>query len=326
MRAIWYERFGPARDVLISGKLPDPAPGPGEVLIRLRASGGNPSDVKLRAGARPGAEMEAPRIVPHSDGAGEIVEVGEGVDPARRGRRVWVWNAQWQRAFGTAAELVALPSAQAVDLPDGVGWDAAACLGIPAMTAWTAVLGDGPVAGKTVLVTGGAGSVGRYAVQMARLAGARVFATVSGPEKAARTPPCDALIDYRRDDVAERVLELTDGRGVDRIAEVEFGGNLAVTDRVLAIGGSVAAYASMAEREPRLPFYSLMFRNVRISLVLVYLLDAETHARGAAALGAWLAEGKLDHEIGGRFPLTETAAAHEAVETGSAAGNVVVEI
>ncbi|MGL4280395.1 MAG: NADPH:quinone reductase, partial [Albidovulum sp.] len=184
MKAVWYEGFGPAEKVLHHGDLPDPAPGPGEVLVRLHASGINPSDVKLRAGMRAGAVMGWPRIVPHSDGAGVIEDVGAGVDPARIGERVWIWNGQWQRPFGTAAEFIALPSEQAVRLPETTSFAEGACFGIPAMTAWFALFADGPIAGKTVLVTGGAGSVGRYACQMARLAGARVIATVSSPEKA----------------------------------------------------------------------------------------------------------------------------------------------
>ena len=155
MQAVWYEEFGPARDVLVHGRLPDPVPGPGGVAVRVRASGVNPSDVKLRAGARAGAQMEFPRIVPHSDGAGVIEAVGAGVDPARVGQRVWIWNATWRRPFGTAAEFVVLPSPQAVRLADSTSFAQGACLGIPAMAAWYAVCGGAPVAGKTVLVTGG---------------------------------------------------------------------------------------------------------------------------------------------------------------------------
>ena len=160
MRAVWYEEFGDAEQVLTSGEMPTPSPAPGEVLVRVRASGINPSDVKLRAGARPGAVMAFPRVIPHSDGAGVVEAVGEGVDAGRVGQRVWLWNAGWQRAFGTAAEYVALPADQALPLPDGTEFAEGACLGIPAMTAWYAVCGAGPVEGKTVLVTGGAGFIG----------------------------------------------------------------------------------------------------------------------------------------------------------------------
>lgn len=330
MRAVWYEGFGPAGEVLVHGEMPTPDPAPGEVLVRLHASGVNPSDVKLRAGARPGATMAHPRVIPHSDGAGVIAAVGEGVDPARIGARVWVWNGQWQRAFGTAAEHVALPSEQAVDLPDGTDFAEGACLGIPAMTAWMGVLGDGPVAGKRVLVTGGAGTVGRYAIQIAKLAGAEVFTTVSGPAKAAHAQghahPADHLILYREEDVAESVLELTAGAGVDRIVEVAFGANLPATERMIAPGGTIFAYASADAMTPTLPFYPLMFANVRLHMGIVYRLEPEARRRGEADLARWLAEGALSHAVAERHPLSGTAAAHRSVEAGEKLGSVVVEI
>lgn len=326
MKAVWYEGFGPAADVLVHGEMPTPAPQAGEVLVRLHASGVNPSDVKLRAGARPGATMAWPRIVPHSDGAGVIEAVGSGVEPARVGQRVWVWNGQWRRPFGTAAEYIALPAGQAVPLPDGTGFAEAACFGIPAMTAWAAVLGDGPVAGQWVLVTGGAGSVGRYAVQMARLAGARVITTVSGAAKAAHAGPADHVINYREEDVAARVLEITGGRGINRVVEVDFGANVAVTEKVIAERGTIAAYASAAAMAPVIPFYPLMFRNTRLWMLIVYLLDPEMRRRGEAQLATWLEQGALSHAVAMTFPLAETAAAHRAVEAGEKLGTVVVEI
>lgn len=326
MRAVIYRRFGPADEVLETVDLPAPNPGAGEVLVALRASGVNPSDVKLRAGARPGAKMDWEFIVPHSDGAGEIVAVGVGVPTRRIGERVWLWNGQWRRPMGTAAEMIALPADQAVGLPEGTGFAEGACLGIPAMTAWATVLGDGPVAGKTVVVTGGAGSVGRYAIQIARLAGARVITTVSGAAKAAHAGPADHVINYREEDVAERVLELTGGRGADRIVEVDFGSNLDASLRMIAEGGTIAAYASAGKMMPELPFYPLMFRNVRLWMALIYLLDAETRRRGEADLSRWMATGKLTHAVAQTFRLGETSAAHRAVEAGAKLGTVVVEI
>lgn len=326
MRAVFYEGFGPAGEVLTLGDLDPGEPGPGEVRVGLRASGVNPSDVKLRAGARPGATMAFPRIVPHSDGAGVIEAVGEGVDPARLGERVWVWNGQWRRAFGTAAEAIVLPAEQAVPLPEGTAFAEGACLGIPAMTAWYALLSDGPVEGRTVVVTGGAGTVGRYAVQMARLAGAEVVTTVSGPRKAAHAGMADHVVNYREEDVAERVLEITGGRGADRIVEVEFGGNLAATTRMIAEGGTIAAYASAAEMEPRLPFYPLMFRNVRLHMALAYLIEPEHRRQGEAQITDWLEAGALSHAVAETYPLARTAEAHEAVEAGEKLGTVVVEI
>lgn len=190
MKAAFYDRNGPADDVLQVGEMPKPIPAAGEVLVRVHASGVNPSDVKSRAGLR--AKMAYPRVVPQSDGAGVIEAVGAGIDPARVGERVWIWNGQWQRPLGTAAEYIALPGLQASHLPDNTPFEAGACLGIPAMTAHRCVFADGPVAGQKILVTGGAGAVGHYAVQLARWGGAQVIATASGPEKAAHAKAAGA--------------------------------------------------------------------------------------------------------------------------------------
>lgn len=326
MRAIWYERFGPAAEVLTLGEMDVPLPGPGEVLVRVQATAVNPSDVKLRAGARPGAVMGFPRIVPHSDGAGIIEAVGEGVDPARVGARVWIWNAGWQRAFGTASEYVALPSAQACDLPDGVGFDQGACLGIPAMTAWYALFGDGcDLSGQTVLVTGGAGTVGRYACQMAALAGARVIATVSSEEKG-RHSLAEAWVNYRDSDVVDAVQELTGGQGVDRIVEVDFGANQTSALALIRPGGVIASYASASDMEPVLSFYPLMFKNVTLRMLIAYLIPSNLHARGAAALFDWLSAGRLQHAVVPGGDLSATAAAHERVAKGDKLGTIVLKL
>jgi NADPH:quinone reductase len=326
MRAAWYERNGAAAEVLQVGELPDPVPGPGEVLIRIHASGVNPSDVKTRAGLR--APMAFPRIIPHSDGAGVIVGAGAGVSESRIGQRVWIYNAQWQRPFGTAASLVALPAALAVPLPDQVSFAAAACLGIPASTAHNAVFADGRVAGKTVLVTGAAGAVGHYAVQLAKWGGARVLATVSGEAKAAhaRAAGADLVINYRSEDVAAAVLKATGGASVDRIVEVEFGGNLHVTERVLKPHGIVAAYASMADPTPKLPFYALMFKSIVVRLLVVYTLTDEERAKAIADLTRAMEAGVLSHAVAESHPLAGIVRAHEAVESGKLIGNVVLEI
>lgn len=324
MKAVWYEAFGAAEAVLTLGELPDPAPGPGEVLVRLRASGVNPSDVKLRAGARAGAVMAWPRIVPHSDGAGVIEAVGAGVDRGRIGERVWIWNGGWQRPFGTAAELIALPAEQAVRLPDRTAFAAGATLGIPSMTAWLAVFADGPVDGRTVLVTGGAGAVGRYACQMARLGGARVIATVSSPEKAAHSTAAE-WVNYREADVAQEVLEMTGGAGVDRIVEVDFAANQAAALALVKPGGTIAAYASASEMRPRLEFYPFMFRSVTLRMILAYLIDPATRRRGEARLADWLEAGALDHAVCSAGGLENCVAAHRAVEAGAKLGTVVLE-
>lgn len=326
MKAAWYDRNGAAGAVLTVGDLPDPVPGPGEVLVRVKLSGVNPSDVKSRAGARGG--MAFPRIVPQSDGAGVIEALGPGVDQRRLGERVWLWNGQWRRPFGTAAERIALPSEQAVRLPDGATFEAGACLGIPAMTAEACLFADGPIAAKTVLVTGGAGAVGHYAIQLAKWGGAKVIATAGRPETiaACREAGADLVIDYKRENLAERVLKETAGAGIDRIVEVEFGGNLETSLAVIKENGAIAAYASVGAPTPALPFYPLMFKAVSLRLVLVYILTPEARRRAIANLTAALEAGALTHPIAGRFPLNEIARAHEAVEAGNKLGQVLVTL
>src|SRR3954454_6035536 len=237
MKAVWYERNRPARDVLEFGDVPDPVPGRGEVLVRVHASGVNPSDWKTRSGSRP---MVAPRVIPHSDGAGVIESVGPAVDPSRVGERVWIWNGQWKRPFGTAATYIALPSGQAVRLPDGTTFEAGACLGIPALTAHRAVTIDVSPQGQSILVSGGAVAVGHYAIQFARLLGARqIIATVSSEEKAghAKAAGADEVINYKADAVPDRVRKITRGRGV----EVDIAGNATIVPKIIAQGGLCAA-------------------------------------------------------------------------------------
>jgi NADPH2:quinone reductase len=323
MKAVWYEQQGPADQVLQFGDLPDPQPMAGEVRVAVKVSGVNPIDVKKRTGGR-GAMTG--RVIPHFDGAGVIDAVGDGVDSRRIGERVWFYEAQWERDNGAAAEFVCLPAHLVVPLPENVDFAVGACLGIPALTAYGAVLADGPVTGKTVLVTGGAGAVGRYAIQIAKLSGACVLTTVSNDEKQkiAASAGADEVINYKTTDVAKRVLELTSGQGVDRVVEVEFGGNLETNLRAVCIGGTIASYASQAVPEPKLPFYQLMYRSIVIRHVLVFELADDLKRRGIEDFTQWMEDGRLTHDIGERFPLSETARAHQAVE-GSAVGKVLVE-
>ncbi|WP_147127166.1 NADPH:quinone reductase [Shimia ponticola] len=322
MKAAFYEGFGPAQEVLRIGDVATPDPGPGEVLVRLRASGVNPSDVKLRAGARPGAVMAYPRVIPHSDGAGEIAAVGEGVDRAV-GARVWVWNANWQRAFGTSADYVCLPSEQVVELPDGVSFAAGACLGIPAMTAAYAL--DGVIAGQTVLVTGGAGAVGRYACQMAALMGARVITTVSSKDKAAHSG-CEEWINYREADVSAAVMDMTNGDGIDRIVDVDFAANQDVAVACLRPGGTVSSYASASVVTPELQFYPLMFKDITLRMLIVYQLTGTRRAPVQERLQGWLRDGALSHAPVTSGGLEAIAAAHDLVAAGDKLGTVVLEV
>ena len=327
MNALFYRATGPARQVLTYGPQPQPAPAPGEVLVRVAVSGANPSDAKARSGLRGGPAFDL--VIPHSDGAGRIAAVGDGVDPARVGQRVWLWNAAFGRALGTAAEFVALPQDQAVPLPDAASYAAGACMGIPALTAHRCLFADGPVAGQDILVTGGAGAVGAYAVQMAKLGGARrVIATTSGGAKSehALAMGADAVVNYRTGDTAKAILDATDGRGVDRIVEVEFGGNLSVTRAVLKPNGVIAAYGSMADPEPALPFYPMMFSAQTLRMVLVYLLPSAARAQGIADLTAWLAANALHHPVSVLAPFSEGWRAHEACESSARIGAALIEV
>src|SRR5690349_13638657 len=247
MRAAYYEANGAAAQVLRLGDLTTPEPGVGEVRVRLATSGVNPSDVKSRAGLT--RKIAFPRVIPHSDGAGVIDMVGDGVPPARVGERVWTWNAQWKRPFGTCAEYIVLPAALAVRLPDDIGFAEGACLGIPAMTAYHAVAVAEAWAGSTLLVSGGAGAVGNYAIQFAKARGAVVITTVSSEEKGklALRAGADHVVDYKREDVGERVMELTDKAGVDAMIELDLTANAPLMPAVLRPRGTVVVYGTRAE-------------------------------------------------------------------------------
>lgn len=325
MRAAWYERTGPAREVLVVGEMAAPEPGPGEVRVALKTSGVNPSDWKSRMGSRP---MLAARVIPHSDGAGVIDKAGDGVAASRAGERVWIWNGQWKRPLGTAAEFICVPSAQAVSLPAHVSFEAGACLGIPALTAYRALATDGGVKGQTVLVMGGAGSVGHYAIQMAKLmSAAKVLATVSSAAKAAHalTAGADATIDYKTENVVDRVKALTGGRGVDRIVEVDIAGNAGLYPGIMARDGIIAAYGSNTQ-EFKLTFSPLIVSGAAIRFFIVYELSTQARDEAEREINRWLVEGRPQHAVAASYPLERIVEAHEAVEQGRHMGNVVLTI
>ena len=323
MRAAWYEKNGPAADVMQVGDLPDPAPAGGEVLVRLRSSAVNPSDVKARNGGRP---VKWPRIIPNSDGAGVIERVGDGVPSARVGERVWTYNAQYERPHGTSAQYVALPAALAVPLPESVSFEQGACLGIPAMTAHRCLFADGPVRGKTVLVTGGAGVVAHYAIQLAKWAGARVVTTVSSQAKAehAAAAGADVVVNYRTEDVVARIKAAAGG--VDHVVDVDFGRNLPVTAQIIRPNAVIASYASMGEPKPVFPYYDLFRLNPAIRPVLVYTMSDEAKAQSHADIARWIAETKPIFAIAERYALADVVRAHQAVERGEKIGHVVLDI
>jgi NADPH:quinone reductase-like Zn-dependent oxidoreductase len=327
MKAAWFESFGPARQVIRIGDQPVPAPGPGEVLVRLATSGINPSDVKKRAGSSP-TLLDQGLVIPNSDGAGVVESVGEGVPKSRVGERVWIYQAQHGRRFGTAAEYVAIDARRAAQLPDQAGFEVGACLGIPVMTAHRCVFADGAVNGQTVLVTGGAGRVGYYAIQWAKSAGARVIATASKAEdeRTCRALGADAIVNHREPGWGERVKAANGGEPVDRVVEVEFGGNLPEVLQCIRVGGTIATYSSMQAPEPKLPFYRMMFMDLTVRMVLVYVMPEPAKQAAIADIGRYLAEGRLQHRIAHRLPLAELARANELVEQGELRGCVVVDI
>ncbi len=327
MRAAWFESFGSADEVLQVGDRETPTPGAGEVLVRLATSGVNPSDVKKRAGSFPNL-LDGGFVIPNSDGAGVIEAVGEGVDAGRVGERVWIYQAQYARRFGTAAEYVAIEASRAPRLPDAAGFDVGACLGIPAMTAHRCVFADGDVAGQTILVTGGAGRVGHYAVQWASQAGATVIATASNDEDRAVCEAAGAahVVNHRADDVTGAIMAASGGQSVDRVVDVEFGGNLPVTTEVLRIGGTIATYASTAVPEPKLPFFQMMYKDVTIRMVIVYAMPEAAKQHAIADIETALAANKLQHRIAHTLPLDEIARSNELVEQGSIRGAVVLTI
>jgi len=322
MQAAFYERNGTAREVLRTGEAETPRAGPGEVRVKLAASGVNPSDVKSRQGST--RKIAFPRVIPHSDGAGVIDDAGDGVPKSRIGERVWVWNGQWKRPFGTAAEFIVVPAAQAVTLPDKVSFESGACLGIPAMTAIHAVIVANVAKDTTLLVSGGAGAVSQYVIQFAKAKGARVITTVSSPEKAgtAREAGADLAIDYKRENIGDRVMEITGKRGVDAVIEMDLSANARLIPSVLRPKGSVIVYGTGPEAA--LPAAFCLVNSVRLQFFLVYELDAAERERALAAINSALLTGALLNRVAKpTYTLADIIAAHEAVERGTV-GNVLV--
>jgi len=316
VRAVWYERQGGAGEVLQIGELPDPVPGPGEVRVRVTFSGVNPGDTKKRRGWL-GSAMPFPRVVPHSDGAGVVELVGESVDSARVGRRVWVFGAQSYRPFGTAAQLTVVPAQQAIDLPDGVSDEVGACLGIPGITAHRAVFADGPVAGMTVLVQGVLGGVGALAAQLAHRAGASVIGTVrqrGDLERVNASAVAHAVALDQPDPVGAIRAHAPDG--VDRIVEVALSDNIDLDAAVARNHTVIAAYATRGDR-PDFPFWPMLFDNVTIRLLGSDDFPPVAKQQAAADLTAAAEDGALSIAIGRPLPLERAIEAHGRVDAGT---------
>lgn len=332
MKAVFNTARGTARDTLALKEVDLPSPGAGEVLVAMRASGVNPSDVKLRSGAQ--GPMIADQVLVHNDGAGVIEAVGEGVGPARVGQRVWMYNINrsadglGQGPLGTAAQYAIIPAHLAVELPEEASFEAGACLGVPAMTAHRALMWAGPVAGRTVLVTGGAGAVGHSAIQIAKAKGARVIATVSNDIKAeiAREAGADEVLNYKATPLLDQLLDLVGNGGIDHVVDVDIAAHMEIYPQILKINGSVGAYASASNLTPALPFYPLAFRNIQLQPVFVYSMSDTAKAEAIKDINALLTSGQLSPRIDRRFALEDIAVAHETVEAGSLLGNAVVTL
>ncbi|CAH1694323.1 NADPH:quinone reductase-like Zn-dependent oxidoreductase [Hyphomicrobiales bacterium] len=319
MRAAFYDNFGPP-DVLVVGDIDPPELRPGEVLMRVAASGINPSDVKRRAGWG-GAAWPGHRIVAHCDGAGDVVAAADAVGQPWVGRRAWVWSVPGRTflrqgtEYGTAAEWLAVPAANLAPLPDGVDYRVGACLGVPAITAHFAVFADGPVAGRTVLVQGGGGAVGELAVQMARAAGARVVATARSEPRAAiaRAAGAELVVDGSQADASDLVLASCPD-GIDRVIEVDFGANIDFDARVIATGGTIVSYSSTSCPNPVIPYYALQRKAALIRLLSNYILPAESIRAAIDHVTLMLETGDLRPTIAADMPLKSVVEAHQAVE------------
>ena len=327
MQAAWYETFGPAAEVMQVSQQPVPEPGDGQVLIRLKTSGVNPSDVKKRAGAFPDL-LDGGFVIPHSDGVGIIEAVGSGVPNSRIGERVWIYQAQHGQRFGTAADHVALDERRAILLPDNTGFDVGACLGIPAMTSHRCVFADGPVDGQTLLVTGGAGRVGHYAIQWAAQGGAQVIATASTPddEQSCIKAGASRVVRHGDPDWSTTVLEATGDAPVDRVVDVQFGTNLPEVLNLIRTGGTIATYSSTQALKPTLPFPKIMYKDLTIRFVIVYDMPESAKIQAVADIDRKLRTDRLQHRTTHRLPLANIVRAHELIEQGGFRGCVTVDL
>tara|TARA_Y100001970_G_C14123581_1_gene797685 strand:+ start:35 stop:1018 length:984 start_codon:yes stop_codon:yes gene_type:complete len=326
MKAAWYNSFGPAEEVLNVGEFDTPEPGAGEVKIRVYASGVNPSDTKKRLGANP-ALLENGPVIPNSDGAGEIVSVGEGISSTRVGERVWVYNAQYGRQLGTSAEFVCLPSDHAIILPDSADYSTGAMMGIPAMTAHRCVFSDGSVDGKTLLITGGAGRVGYYAIEWAKYNGATVIATASS--KVSREEcikaGADFVVGHPSDETVSKIMDYTDGNKIDRIIEGDFGANLEPVLDILKTSGTIATYSSMTDMNPSLPFIRMMFMDITIRMVLVYAMPDQAKAKAVKDITIMLNQDFFENRVAKEYSLDNISDAHKMIEGGKAYGSVIIK-
>ncbi len=327
MKAVWFDEFGAAADVLQYGEQPTPELSANDVLVRIVTSGVNPSDVKKRAGAFADL-LDGGLVIPHSDGAGVIEAVGSNVSNRQPGDRVWIYQAQYARRFGTAAQYVVVNEERAPLLPSNAEYGVGACLGIPAMTAHRCVFSNGNVDGQTILVTGGAGRVGYYAIQWASEAGATVVATASNDadEKVCREAGAIALVNHRDPNWSVDAVSASNGKKFSRVIDVEFGANLPQVLDLIQTSGRIISYASMTEPQPQLPFLRMMYLDLTVQLVIVYAMPEEAKRQAVADIEQFLHQGRLQHRIAARYPLADAVKAHEKIEQGKCRGCVILDI
>jgi len=325
MQAVWFDRFGDANRILKYSEVETPVAGPGEVLVRVKTSAINPSDVKKRAGSFMNL-LDDGYVIPNSDGAGIIEAVGDGVHKSRLGERVWLYQAQFGRRFGTAADYVAIESGRAPRLDQNTVYEVGACLGIPAMTAHRAVFADGDVAGQTILITGGAGRVGYYAIQWAVQAGATVIASAS---KYADRESCEKagahhVVDHSSEYFAESILSASGQKLIDRVIDVQFGANLETSVAVLKVGGIIATYSSTQDPRPQLPFFQMMYKDLTVRMIIVYAMPERAKAQAIYDIDGALAQNRLHHRIAEMLPMSEAVKGNEIVEEGKVRGAVIL--
>ena len=327
MKVARYNTFGSAEAVLEIAEIADPIINDEEVLVRINTSGINPSDVKKRAGAFPDL-LDNGFVVPHSDGAGIIVDVGADVSKDRIGQRVWIYQAQYERNFGTAAELISIDARRAVPLPEKASFEVGACLGIPAMTAHRCVYADGSVSGKWVLVTGGAGRVGYYAIQWAKLSGAKVITTASNDQDKAMCIDlgADAVVNHCDNRWSSDALAATNGEKFDRVIDVEFGMNLPETLNTVKTGATIVTYSSVKNPTPELPFLRMMYMDLSIRFVIVYAMPEEAKSAAIQDINNAIENGELQHRVNHNFPLKDIHKGHQLIESGMTRGCVLLNL
>ena len=327
MKAAWFETFGEPRDVLEIGHKDDPIVQDNEVLVDLRVSAVNPSDEKKRAGSFPDL-LDDGFIIPHSDGAGIIVEVGKNISRNKIGERVWVYQGQFERRYGTAADLISIDSIRAPKLPENISFDVGACLGIPLMTAHRCVFADGSVKGKRLLITGGAGRVGYYTVQLAKNDGAFVIATASNKEdkESCLNIGADAVVNHKEKNWGRHILEITKGRKIHRAIDVDFGANLTEVLSCLGTGAIIATYASMQNPEPKIPFLKMMYMGLSIRLIIVYSMPEKAKFNAIKDISNLLSKDQIKHRIAYKVSLDEIHKSHEIIREGNARGGVLIEM